>query len=289
MSNTTIIIVIIILLTVVFFHICNTEYEKETFGGQTFNSDVGAMYEVISKDDSEYFAQFSTKNQIFTKLINNNLLSIPTEKKNKILFITFDNRNADYITLHNKNITSYTNKWEYNYEFITTCDYNVYWCKIQFILDALETNKYDYVIWLDSDTIIRKQYIDIGKILNKYSSDIFVGSDNTIKHDLINAGVLIIKNTEIGKEFMRNCIRNVKRICFNSDGTLKGIWAATCYEQGQLNLLIAAKYYDKTTVLPNDIVFNYGTCIENSFIMHLYGGSEKKRRDCFITAEEWQI
>jgi hypothetical protein len=236
----------------------------------------------IDIDDKNYFDKFETDNQIFTKLINNNLTVEFDDKKNKILFITFDNRESDYLTLHNKNLQNYVDKYNYDYNFLTSCEYNVYWCKIQFVLDALNTNKYDYVMWLDSDTIIRDDTIDIGNILNKYTSDIFVASDNIKKYDLINAGMFIIKNTNIGKDFLKDCIQNVNKKCFNDDGTLKGIWAASCYEQGQMNLLIADKYQKNTTVLTNDILLNYGLCLDGSFIIHLYASSDSKRKECFL-------
>lgn len=244
-----------------------------------------SSYTDIANDDANYFVKFASANQVFTKIINNNLLQIPIKKKNKILFITFDNRNAEYIVMHNNNLDSYANKYDYSYKFLTKCQYNVYWCKIQFVLDELLSNNYDYVIWLDSDTIIKDSTIDIGDVLNRYSSDIFVGSDNITKSDLINAGIFIIKNSESGIEFLRDCIRNVKKTCFNDNGTLKGLWAATCYEQGQMNLLIADKYYDKTTVLPNDILLNYNMCTEDTFLMHLYASSDQKRKECFGTTK----
>lgn len=278
MNNNFIIIVLIVLCTVLLYY---TIKDGKNEGFDSLNS----MYEEINKDDTLYFNKFVTENHIFTKLINNNLLATPIQKKNKILFVTFDNRKADYITLHNNNLHTYTTKYGYVYKFLTKCDYNVYWCKIQFVLDELLTNNYDYVIWLDSDTIVKDSTIDIGEILNRYSSDIFVGSDNISKFDLINAGIFIIKNSESGIEFLRDCIRNVKKICFNENGTLKGVWAATCYEQGQMNLMIADKYYDRTTVLPNDIILNYAICVENTFLMHLYASTDQKRKDCFSSTK----
>lgn len=274
MRDALIITVIIIITLLLIYHII-------TYNKEGFDNDLSSIYDAISKDDSDYFNKFITENEVFTKLINNNALDEPVIKKNRILFVTFDNRQAEYITMHNKNLLNYAKKYNYDYKFYTTCDYNVYWCKIQFVLDSLETNNYDYVTWLDSDTIIRDKDIDIGDILNKYASDIFVASDNISKYDLINAGMFIIKNSETGREFLRDCIRNVKKSCFNSDGTLKGVWAATCYEQGQMNLLIADKYYDNTTVLPNEVLLNYGICTDGSFIIHLYASSDEKRKDCF--------
>lgn len=237
-------------------------------------------YQYILSKDYDYFDKFSQK--IIYKLINNNKLNTPIIKKNKILFITYDNRyEEEYIQIHNYNIKKYVDKYNYTYKFYNKCNENVYWCKIYMVLDALKSNKYDYVIWMDSDTIIKNFDIDIGNILNKYSSDIFIGSDNNTRLDITNAGVFIIKNSIIGTQFLYNCINYVSEKCLNNDGTLKGIWAATCYEQGVMNLLIADKYNIHTTILTNDIIFNYNVCSDEVFIMHLYASSSNYRVRCF--------
>jgi len=199
------------------------------------------------------------------------------------LFITFDNRNIKYIDIHNENITEYVKKWNYEYKFHKTCKYNVYWCKIYLVLEALKTGMYDYVVWLDSDTFIKKLDVDLGQILNAYSSDIFIGSDNMIKHNLINAGVFIIRNSNIGMEFLEDCLKYLRPECFKADGvSLKGMWAASCYEQGAMNLVIADKYLKNTTVLPNNIIFNYFKCSDNTFLMHLYDSTNDQREKCFV-------
>ena len=48
-----------------------------------------------------------------------------------------------------------------------------------------------------------------------------------------------------------------------------------------MNLIIADKYSLSTTVLSNEIIFNYYNCSDNVFIMHLYASSNSKRVDCF--------
>lgn len=278
MKNKVIIFIISILITVLIYsYNYNTNENNKTEGFiEPINNIVSRG--AITINDINYFNKFSNKNM--STLINNNKLVVPETKKNKFLFVTFDNRKSKYIDIHNENIKKYANKWGYEYKFINTCKYNVYWCKIQIVLDELTNGSYDYVVWLDSDSAIKKHGIDINDIVNKYKSDIFVASDNLRSYDFINAGVFIIKNTITGKQFLQDCINNVKRECFNQDGTLKGIWAASCYEQGQLNLHIADKYSKYTTVLPNDVILNFSSCNDNTFIMHLYGSSNNAREEC---------
>ena len=215
-------------------------------------------------------------------LINNNRLSSINKKKNKILFITYDNReNQEYVLIHNSVINNYVKKFGYEYKYLSYCDKNVYWCKIHLVLEALKTNNYDYVVWLDSDTVIKNFYIDIGDIFNMFSSDIFIGLDNNTKYGLINAGVFAISNSKIGINFLSECIEYINQDCFNNDGTLKGKWAGTCYEQGIMNILINDKYYSNTTVLTNKVIFNYNVCSDDVFIMHLYASTPDSRVSCF--------
>jgi len=235
---------------------------------------------ILSKD-YDYFEKFSQKH-IISKLINNNKLKKPLRKKNKILFITWDNRyQEEYVAIHNYNLRKYVEQYDYEYKYYNRCNENVYWCKIYMVLDALKKNLYDYVIWLDSDTIIKNFNIDIGNILNRFSSDILIGSDNNNSFDITNAGVFIVKNSDIGINFLNDCIGYVNEKCINRDGTLKGIWAGYCYEQGVMNILIADKYSNYTTILTNDIIFNYNVCSDDVFIMHLYASSSNYRVRCF--------
>jgi len=235
----------------------------------------------ILKDDKNFYKKFY-KSKKMDSLINNNILSSSNIKKNKILFITYDNRdNQKYVLIHNTNINNYVKKFDYEYKYINLCDKNVYWCKIHLVLEALKTNNYDYVVWLDSDTVIKNFNIDIGDIFNMFSSDIFVGLDNNSNYGLINAGIFAIANSKIGIDFLSQCIEYINKDCFNNDGSLKGKWAGTCYEQGIMNILIYDKYYLNTTVLTNKVFFNYNICSNDVFIMHLYASKPASRVSCF--------
>ena len=232
-------------------------------------------------NDQYYFDKFLNKSML-SKLIDNNILKTPIKKYNRILFITYDDRkNEEYINIHNHNINAYVKKWNYVYKFYNHCSENTYWCKIYIVLYLLKQNVFDYVVWLDSDTIIKNFDVDIGKILNKYSSDIYIGSDNNPKFNIINSGVFIIKNSTIGINFLNDCINKISKKCINDDGSLKGEWAASCYEQGIMNIVIADKYQKYTTVLPNKYIFNYNVCSDDVFIMHLYASSPSYRKKCF--------
>ena len=273
-ANTSIvsdIVIGIILILGIFFCIINFLSPDDNYNDNYF----------VLQNDKNYYIKFSRK-QIISKLINNNRLKNPIKKKNNILFITYDNRNnEEYVLIHNDNISKYAEKYDYEYMYYNKCNDNVYWCKMFMVLDALKKNKYDYVMWLDSDTIIKDFSVDIGDIFNKFSSDIFIGSDNNLSLDITNAGVFAVKNSPIGIKFLTECIEYVSDKCIRKDGSLRGIWAGTCYEQGVINILIAEKYQENTTILTNDIIFNYNVCSDDVFIMHLYASSPHYRVRCF--------
>jgi hypothetical protein len=231
-------------------------------------------------NDNQYYDKFQKK--FISNLILNNKLETPIIKKNKILIITYDDRSQlEYVKLHNENLNKYCKKWGFEYKYLDKCSHNTYWCKMHMVFKELQKNTYDYVMWMDSDTFIFNDKINLSDVLNKFSSDIFIGSDNSSRYDLTNAGVFIIKNTEIGKHFMNDCINSFNGECLKTDGKLKGLWAGTCYEQGIMNILIADKYYKHTTVLSNDIIFNFNKCNSNVFIMHLYASTSENRKKCF--------
>jgi hypothetical protein len=225
--------------------------------------------------------------KIFYSLLNNNLLDNPSDKVNKIAIVTFENRKKDkYIELHNNNISAYCKKWNYDYLYYDTCIHNVYWCKMHFVLDALKSGKYDYVLWMDSDTIIKNKNISLDLIVNKYSSDIFVSSDGGIA--AFCAGVFIIKNSPIGISYIEKCIDSYSDNCeIKSQNILRGFWSGLCYEQGIMNMLIFDKFYKYTTCLPSNIIYNSkltktnGACDYDTFILHLYVTDNSLREKCF--------
>ena len=254
---------------------------------------VAIILTLINIEDMKYYYEdmkYAAKarwQKIFNSLLNNNLLDKPIEKVNKVAIVTFENRKGDeYIDLHNKSVKSYCEKWNYDYLFYDTCDHNVYWCKMHYVLDALKSGKYDYVVWLDSDTIIKNQNISMDLVLNKYSSDILVSADGGVA--AFCAGVFIIKNSPIGISYIEDCINSQQKDCaIESENKLKGFWAGMCYEQGIMNTLIFDKYFKYTTCLPSHIIHNgrisetNEMCDIDTFILHLYISSSDLRAKCF--------
>ena len=100
------------------------------------------------------------------------------------------------------------------------------------------------------------------------------------------AGVFFIKNSEVGKNFISDCIKYLKDhpkcIVNNKE---QGMWAGICYEQGVMNTLLKEKYKEYVYVDNKyDIIY---TPISNmntktsALILHLAGSKNQKRYEVF--------
>lgn len=223
---------------------------------------------------------------------NNNIEQINYENT-KVLIFSYDNRiDLPYLDLHNKRFKKYSEKWKnIYYKFFNKCDKNVYWCKMHIMLNELKSNKYDYVMWTDSDVIVVDLNKSIQEILNMYNSDIFISHDNDFYiSSILCAGIFVVKNSETGINFLTECIDKFNNSeCMNTNGKISGFYSLKCYEQGIMNELIYEKYYKNTTVLSKNIFCNTTNCNNKAIFLHYYIGKEKNKiHDCFshIVSEE---
>jgi len=158
-----------------------------------------------------------------------------------------------------------------NRELLVNLERPASWYKIKCILDAFKHS--EYVMWIDSDTIIVNYNFDITEILN--SSEIYVSRDI----NGINCGVMIWKNTT------------------NSIEILNKIWSMTeflnhhWWEQAAFRKLYDANYNKMQTI--TEIVdqskinaYDYslyglsypqGQICDSSMILHLPGLSLQRR------------
>lgn len=109
--------IFIIILSIILIIIqLSFEYNIDSFDNTLTNKTNDLK---ILLDDLEYYKKFYKSKKI-DSLINNNKLKSIKIKKNKILFITFDNRkNQEYVQIHNANINKYVEKFGYEYKFYT--------------------------------------------------------------------------------------------------------------------------------------------------------------------------
>jgi hypothetical protein len=222
-----------------------------------------------------------------------------TNTKDKILIITAEDRNEPFIKYHDNNFNKYANMHGYTYLRLSNCpkeESSTYWCKIHLLKKYLDTD-YDYIMWCDSDTIITDYNKRLETYIHSFRKNIIIGQDCKIIDSFIdiNAGVFIIKNNEVGKSFINDCLKTLKDrpdcIVNNKE---QGQWAGICYEQGIMNELYRSDKYNSEIYVDKERVFVYNDCFksyiddlkivkEYPFIVHLCGISNENRSNLFKT------
>lgn len=207
--------------------------------------------------------------------------------KAKIAIITIETRDnlKDVVEVHNKSLNKYCSRYGYDYIFKNSykSDLPVYWYKMLIVKEYLP--EYDYVLWLDSDTIICDYSVRLEWIIQE-GKDIYIGRDYpSFTSNVFCAGIFMIKNSEEGKNFINDCINGfINNDYCKEDGkpALKGAYAGLCYEQGMMNYLMKGKYKKNTLTLPDRIFNNSVFWRTNSFILHYYLRNKKKVTDRFL-------
>jgi len=116
--------------------------------------------------------------------------------------------NHDYYPLTKKNHTRYCNKHKYPYVLIDkiedlpdiTRNEAPTWSKISKAIELFD--KYDYVFWMDADSIFTNMEIRLEKFMAFNKDFIFSGDTN-----IINAGHWLINNSNWSRRFLRDLLK----------------------------------------------------------------------------------
>jgi len=85
------------------------------------------------------------------------------------------------------------------------------WERFPMLLHVLNLDYYDYVMWIDADACFNLNCeIGLKTIINlSKQKDILFSSDNNSNSNIpINTGVIIFKNTDFSKQFIKNVINS---------------------------------------------------------------------------------
>lgn len=122
-------------------------------------------------------------------------------------FLSIGEDYKTYTKYSRETTISYCKKYDYDFvedENIYNSDKPIPWSKLLLILKYIDN--YDYIVWIDADILIMNHDIKITDIIEKYNSfDIICGSDRR----MINTGMLIVKNTDFCKQFIKDVYDNV--------------------------------------------------------------------------------
>jgi len=148
------------------------------------------------------------------------------------------------------------------------------WERLPLILNNIE--KYDYLIWIDSDAFFKNDAKNIVEVINKNRDVNFIFS-NDINNKNINTGIFIVKNSKYSIDFIKKWAYDEE--LYNKNP--KPEW----WDQGVLFDMINRNILD---IKNNYISYNYGVLqhfylnekpskYKKAYILHLAGQSYSDR------------
>lgn len=213
-------------------------------------------------------------------------------KVNRIAMVSIstDNRRpfAQY-TL--KSFQDYSKKWQYDfYTHYERLDMTraVQWGKIKAVIDLLETNKYDWVVWLDDDIFITNPTISFDAMIQDHGKDadviISAHKEKLPEHNDVNTGLFLVKNTPWAKKFLKEVWDIGYTKYFQDTGSfweqsaMQDLLETTAYKNcKQVSRLPARKIQSFITLLVKGDKGDYGQWQPGDFAAHLAGASESFR------------
>jgi hypothetical protein len=147
------------------------------------------------------------------------------------------------------------------------------WYKIQLILQEF-SNGYEYVMWVDADTLLLNEDFNIQEILNN-TSEIFISQDV----NALNTGVMIWKNTENNKNIL-NKIWSLTE--FLNHPWWENAAFMSLYEQNYNNIQTIVEKVPQKILNAYDynlynLTYDDGQVDDKSFIIHFPGLPNNQR------------
>lgn len=208
----------------------------------------------------------------------------PTRKK-KIALVCYDNR------LENPRIEKLKKRNQsyciaHNYEFLFFAKHNgddylpPYWLKVKIVKEVLESNKYDLVMWIDSDACFNDFSVSLDNLFQVFGLErhfFICGPDKCLAS--FNAGVWIVKNKPEAKQFMSEWLAQFPphRWSRKKNGRWKcpGIWAGSDYEQGAGRALLLSQKWNKAVIWMDEPIIQSPGITKDGFIFHFSGPCSK--------------
>lgn len=158
-------------------------------------------------------------------------------------------------------------------------DRNYAWECIPAVLNVLNTNKYDYVVWIDADAFFRLENENanlLDEIINKNKDKDFILSNDVPGYDVINLGAFIVKNNNYTKDILQTMINSTDEKC-----KLYNKWPA---EQVCMIHMYNTEIKNKGVILPVGDIQSWSShykdnneIFKRSLILHLAGSLKEER------------
>ena len=173
-------------------------------------------------------------------------------EQKRFCVLQFDNRQKVPYNLRRlmKRNKEHCKKYNIDYVFVNDQnDMSPYWKKVDLVKKLLHEDKFDYILWLDSDALINTQY-NVFKFLLREIKDkhMLLSGDMPPWDDAFNAGVWCVKNSSISKKMFKDWMSFYKKEKWVKT---KGVWkcikykcnhSGINYEQGTFIKHILPKY-----------------------------------------------
>lgn len=170
-----------------------------------------------------------------------------------------------------------------NYDFIfdnkrRLKDRHPSWERMPGLINILENNNYDYVVWIDADAFFRYDHPNqnlLSDIINKNKDkNVIFSYDIPINNKLeINNGFIIFKNNEFSKKILSQIISNQLSECVSHYNEPN--WEQNC---------VRYIYKNTNELKDNSIILPFGELQtfnpnenKNSLIIHLAGTKQEER------------
>lgn len=157
------------------------------------------------------------------------------------------------------------------------------WAKPKIILELLEKNETDYVLFLDIDAIVSDNNVRIEEFIDE-NYDIIVTEDYS-GHSVMNAGVLLIKNSEWSKQFLKdwwNCGEELKGSDvpeLGGDSSEIGFFKQRLWhDQTCFTYLYKNKKLENKIKIISNRKLNWRNFNEGNFIFHAFSYGHVKNR-----------
>jgi GR25 family glycosyltransferase involved in LPS biosynthesis len=198
---------------------------------------IDRQYNVHADKINQYIAYgIIPLNEIHSKksTITEHEKSMYTGKSNKSwVLVQYDNRPIpDYYKELIEINKEYCKKYGYEHIIITEkYELPPWWIKVKICKELLESDKYSGVMWLDTDAVI----YDCSKSLDIFTSDktidFFIAKDPPVWGAPVNAGVWIVKNTQVGKNIMRDWFNKYDKTKWIKNTTIQKSYETVDYKK----------------------------------------------------------
>ena len=158
-----------------------------------------------------------------------------------------------------------------------------HWERLPLMLEVLDTNKYDYVMWIDADAAFihkNNKSNELLKLISLYDKDILLSGDMDTKYiPSINSGVIIMKNTQHSRNILKYWMTDECKL--NGEKQYKANW----YDQNCIRYSHLVNYeniQDYSHIIPFGVLQTFGDSFPkhtHPLIRHFAGESNTHQRE----------